>query len=239
MTGLSRRGFLGASPVLITGCTRTSTEYFGNTDPPSRQCLLFENMSEPDTLDPHKSQSASEERILPSLFEGLTTPHPATLEPLAGMATHYEVASDFTRFRFFLRGHRNPRGVRLPDGSAMMAGGYPADWVQARWSDNAPVTAHDFVYSWRRALAPETASGYGISYYECIENAASIMSGKAAPERLGVVAPDDFTLEVRMAKPAPHFLSVLWVFGSVQSPRALSRTLRGPAQRIVGRWRIA
>ena len=58
------------------------------------------------------------------------------------------------------------------------------------------VTARDFLFAWRRTLAPETAAGFGASYLYYIERAREINSGKAPPEALGAAAPDDFSLEI-------------------------------------------
>ena len=77
----------------------------------------------------------------------------------------------------------------------------------AKWSDGKTVTAHDFVYGWRTALLPSTASEYAFILYS-IKNAEKVNQGKMGPEALGVVAKDDFTLEVTFEKPTPHFLSL-------------------------------
>src|SRR5215813_12514498 len=94
----SRRSLLAAGPAALAACAGNDRKYFGNTVPPSTQRLVFENNAEPDTLDPAKAPGGAEFFLLPSLFEGLVTPHPVTLEPLEGMATHYEASPDFTRF---------------------------------------------------------------------------------------------------------------------------------------------
>jgi hypothetical protein len=54
--------------------------------------------------------------IWPALFECLVSSDPVKLEPLAGLATHYQVDPGLAEFTFFLRGHRNPRGAKLPGG---------------------------------------------------------------------------------------------------------------------------
>ena len=59
----------------------------------------------------------------------------------AGAATHYQVDAAMTEFTFFLRGHPDPRGTRLP-------GAGPAGQPMF-WSDGRPVTAHDFVFAWQ------------------------------------------------------------------------------------------
>jgi ABC-type oligopeptide transport system substrate-binding subunit len=52
-------------------------------------CLLG---AEPGTLDPALSLDRWETYIIHALFEGLTSLHPVTGEPMAGLATHYEVS---------------------------------------------------------------------------------------------------------------------------------------------------
>ena len=68
------------------------------------------------------------------------------------------------------------------------------------------MTAHDFVYAWRRAVDPATASPYGW-YLELTEmvNAKAILAGEKPPAELGVRAVDDRTLEVKLNTPLPYF----------------------------------
>ncbi|MCY4322258.1 MAG: ABC transporter substrate-binding protein, partial [Gammaproteobacteria bacterium] len=54
----------------------------------------------------------------------------------------------------------------------------------ARWSDGEPVTAHDFVFSWRKALEPETASLYAFIMYP-IKHAEAINLGDMPSDQLG------------------------------------------------------
>ncbi|UOR10783.1 peptide ABC transporter substrate-binding protein [Halobacillus amylolyticus] len=76
----------------------------------------------------------------------------------------------------------------------------------AEWENGDPVTAHDFVYSWQRAVTPETASEYGPYFLGgVVKNATAISSGEMDPEKLGAVAVDDHTLEVTLEKPVPYF----------------------------------
>jgi ABC-type oligopeptide transport system substrate-binding subunit len=62
-----------------------------------------------------------------ALYEGLTEYDPQTLAPVAGVAARWESSADKRAWTFYLR-------------------------HDARWSDGAPVTAQDFVRSWRRSL---------------------------------------------------------------------------------------
>lgn len=84
----------------------------------------------------------------------------------------------------------------------------------AKWSNGDPVTAHDFVYSWQRAVNPETKSEYGpYMMAGVIKNADEISKGELPVEELGVKAIDDYTLEVQLANPTPYFES-LTTFGT-------------------------
>lgn len=195
MTGapISRRGLIGA-PLLLAGCGKQSG-YFGNTAPPPRRILKFGG-PEPDGLDPGRYGGGFELYLLPSLFEGLVSYDPETVEPAAGLATHYSLNSDDTRMTFFLRGHPNPEGTRLPRGRERS----PA----ARWTDGRPITAQDFVYSWRRVIDPATAALFAyVLYY--VRNGRDIQNGRKPVDQFGVRAIDDFTFEVEFERPSPLF----------------------------------
>lgn len=79
-------------------------------------------------------------------------------------------------------------------------------WLRedALWSDGVPVTAHDFVYSWRRVVDPVTASEYSFILYPIV-NAETINQGNLPPQALGVRAINDRQLEVEFVQPTPYF----------------------------------
>lgn len=86
---------------------------------------------------------------------------------------------------------------------------------EAKWSNGDPVTAHDFVYAWQRAIDPANASPYGPYMMDGkIKGAAEITAAGAANEpydlnTLGVKAIDDKTLEVTLERPIPYFQSLM------------------------------
>ncbi len=87
-----------------------------------------------------------------------------------------------------------------------------------RWSDGVPITAEDFVYSWRRVVDPKNAlRGAGTLFP--VRNAVAITRGKKAPESLGVKARDALTLEVSLEDPAPYFTDILAGFPTAPVPR--------------------
>ncbi len=116
-------------------CTVASSneEFFGSTTPPQRNIFRYVNGDEPATLDPAVSNGQPEARLYMALYEGLVEYDPKTLEPRAALAESWQVNNDSSEFTFHLR--RN-----------------------GRWSNGDPIDANDFVYSFRRALAKETAS---------------------------------------------------------------------------------
>jgi len=195
---LSRRAALGLSSLGLASCGK-SEPYFGRTTPPGHRSLIYEISSEPSSLDPATSSGASEYCVMPALFEALLSRDPQTLDPRAALTTHYEISAGLTEFTFFLRGHPNPKGTKLPG-----AGGVPS---AAFWSDGRPVTAVDFVHAWRRIADPANGSTYAASLYPLL-NGKEITEGKARPETLGVRAADPFALRVSLKAPAAHFLKL-------------------------------
>lgn len=80
----------------------------------------------------------------------------------------------------------------------------------AQWSNGTPVTAHDFVFAWQRAVDPDTASPYGPYLMAgMIKNATEIGEGTAEVSDLGIRAEDDKTLVVELVRPVPYFLSLM------------------------------
>jgi oligopeptide transport system substrate-binding protein len=147
------------------------------------QTLVKGNGSEPATLDPQKVEGTPESNVLRDLFEGLVSSGPKG-ETLPGVAESWET-KDNKHYVFHLR-------------------------KDAKWSNGDPVTAHDFVFAFQRAVDPKTASPY--SWYmeiPTIINASDIIAGKKPADTLGVKAVDDHTFEVQLEKAVPYFVSML------------------------------
>ena len=82
-------------------------------------------------------------------------------------------------------------------------------WLRhdARWSDGSPVTAHDFIFAWRHALLPSTASEYAFILYP-IKNAEKVNTGELPPSALGAKALDDYTIHVELQHPTAYFIKL-------------------------------
>lgn len=159
-----------------------------------KQVLVRGNASEPASLDPHLVEDTVGGAIVVDLFEGLTRSGPSgDTEP--AMARSWSSSDKNLTWIFRLR----------EDG---------------RWSDGTSVTAHDFVYGWRRAVDPKVGSNYAY-YIESagVENAAAIIAGEKAPETLGVRAVDDFTFEVSLGEPITYLPDMTVHYTMFPAPR--------------------
>lgn len=136
------------------------------------------------TLDPQKNTDAEGSDVLRQIFEGLMTEDAhGAMKP--GVATSYDESDDKLTYVFHLR-------------------------PEAKWSNGDPVTAHDFVYAWRRLADPATASEYAwFMELMNVENATDVVKGDKTPDQLGVTAVDDNTLQVKLSKPTPYFIKTL------------------------------
>ena len=147
--------------------------------------LHFGLGSEPQYLDPHLANSVSAHNVIIALIEGLVSEDPKTLKPVPGVAEKWDISEDGLVYTFHLR-------------------------KNAKWSNGDPVTAHDFVYSYKRILNPELASQYA-SMLHGLKNARQYHEeGLSWDEaKVGATAIDDYTLQLTLENPTPYFLELL------------------------------
>ena len=147
------------------------------------QELVRGNGAEVSSLDPHKSEGVPESHVIRDLLEGLVN-QDRDGNTIPGVAESWETKDNKT-FTFHLR-------------------------QDAKWSNGDPVTADDFVYSFQRAVDPNTASPY--SWYlemTTMKNAADIIAGKKDKSTLGVKALDTHTLEINLESQIPYFVMMM------------------------------
>lgn len=75
----------------------------------------------------------------------------------------------------------------------------------AKWSDGVPVTADDWVYSFRRYLNPEMANVYAWFLFD-LENGEAYNKGEVEVEELGVKKIDDYTFSLTTKVPIPYYM---------------------------------
>ena len=146
--------------------------------------LLVGNSAEPKALDHQLVTGVIESKIVTSLFEGLVADHPSQDDAAPpGAAASWTHNAEMTEWTFTLQ----------PEG---------------KWSDGAPVTAHDFVFAYNRLLHPDFAGPYAEMLY-VIVNAEDYNKGKTTDfSQVGVTAVDDFTLRVKLREPVPYLPSL-------------------------------
>jgi oligopeptide transport system substrate-binding protein len=190
---LSRRGanawLLALATIALAACgersgpaqDRSATDA-GNVATVDATTLRRGNGPEPESLDPQRARSDNALNVLRDLFEGLTAVGPGgTSVPAA--AESWTVSADGREYRFRLR-----EGLR--------------------WSNGDPLVAADFVAGMRRLVDPQTASQYA-QVLEPVVNARAIVRGDKPPSELGVTAPDERTVVVRLANPTPYVLGLM------------------------------
>lgn len=92
-----------------------------------------------------------------------------------------------------------------------------------KWSDNTPVTAQDFVTSWRRTVDPKTGSSDAF-YLNQVQNAKQINANKLPVEKLGIQALSKHKLQVKLTQPVPYFKKLLaWPLFFPQNQAAVNR----------------
>ncbi len=119
---------------------------------------------------------------------------------------------------FFILAHTQ-EGLLTYDTQGELTGGVAQDWQMdgttvrftlrdnARWCDGNPVTAHDFVYAWKKVLNKTTAARYAFILYP-IRNAEKIHRGELSADTLGVYADDAKHLRVELEHPTAYFPSL-------------------------------
>lgn len=134
------------------------------------------------TLDPAHIYTTMESELSTALYEGLVSYHPFTMEPLPGVASHWEVSPDGLIYRFFLR-------------------------EDALFNNGDQVKAQDFKNTWLRAIDPQIKAEYSF-LFDIIKGVREFRLGQKEIE-LGINVISDYILEVELEQPASHFLKLL------------------------------
>ncbi|MBX5470577.1 MAG: peptide ABC transporter substrate-binding protein [Thermoleophilaceae bacterium] len=84
-----------------------------------------------------------------------------------------------------------------------------------KWTNGKPVTANDVVQSWLRTISPELAADYAYQFYGIVGAQAynscdtSKQDCNALRAKVGVSAPDKWTVKVKLVSPQPWFIQQL------------------------------
>jgi oligopeptide transport system substrate-binding protein len=192
--------------AVLTGCGRPSP---APAAADARPELRISQRNEPGTLDPALATLTDDFFVIRALSEGLVTFEPGeagqdglpktTSGPQPAAAASWSVSSDGLEWTFHLR----------PDG---------------RWSNGEPVTADDFVASYRRLLTPATAAPKADLFFSVAGARAFATGARSDFASVGFRAAGPLTLIVRLAQPNPRFLAYVasgpWI---PVNPRAVAQ----------------
>ena len=170
-----------ATCVTLTGCGSSETNVVAGN---KSGTLYWGNGTEPQSLDPQIATGVPEHHVISAVMEGLVLKDRKTLEPRPGVAKTWDISNDGRVYTFYLR-------------------------KNAKWSNGDAHTAHDYVWSWWRALQTTLGNQYAYMLFP-IKNAKRYYDGETSDfSDVGVKAIDNRTLQVTLTNPTPYFLQLL------------------------------
>ncbi len=166
--------------------------------------------AEVDTLDPQQASWLTDFRVIECMYETLVGVSTETLKLEPSAASKWEISEDKLTYTFHIR-------------------------PQAKWSNGDPLTAHDYIYAWQRAMLPDHNTQYATMHMHIkgakafhekrVADLKSFAAGstrtvEAATElwkqtladfdaNVGLKALDDKTLVVTLEKPTAYFLDLI------------------------------
>jgi oligopeptide transport system substrate-binding protein len=182
---------LGAFALAAAGCGGGNEESSGGTSSggsetgtAANQTMTIAWGAEPPSLDPGLATDTTSSNVLLNIMDPLVRLDPKTNEAVPSLAESWDVSEDGKTVTYHLR----------QDG---------------KWTNGDPVTANDFVYSWKRTLSPELAADYAYQLYGVVGGAEYNSCEKkceALADKVGLEAADDKTHVVQQKKAQPRFI---------------------------------
>ncbi|QKH20966.1 peptide ABC transporter substrate-binding protein [Bacillus thuringiensis] len=165
--------------LLLTACNNKADK----SDIEVKKQVLNVTVSEEiPSLDTVKTTDGTSAHVMQNIFEGLYVLNDQD-QPTPAIAKSFKRSEDGKKYTFDLR-------------------------KDAKWSNGDNVTANDFMFAWKRAINPETASQYASMLFY-VKNAKEINKGAMSLDELGVTVINDYKLEVELEQPIPYFLQLL------------------------------
>jgi oligopeptide transport system substrate-binding protein len=151
-------------------------------DPALQHNLTILDAAHEYDLNPHTASYSSEAQILTSVYEGLYSYNPVTLDPVPALAVSYKLSRNKLRWTFTLR-------------------------ENAQFSDGSPITAQTIKDSWMALL--QTPDAPYASLLDCIKGVPAYRSGSGSADTIGITARDALTLIIDLSAPAAHLPRIL------------------------------
>lgn len=160
--------------------------------------LRFSAETQAVTFDPQIAEDGTAKMIVRNTFEGLVRPD-ENGNISAGVAEKWDISADGLTYTFYLRS--GAVWHLTENAQKQLKGKLPESFAPS-------VTASDFVFALRRAADPSTGAP-DARLLSCVENAKDVLAGTKQPSELGVYAPDEKTVVIKLAERNDAFLSVL------------------------------
>jgi oligopeptide transport system substrate-binding protein len=168
------------------------TTLFANEKATKENTLTIATMGEPASLDIHYANGGDwEHTIYQDVYTGLFEKD-AKGNAVPSLVESYTTSKDGKTYTFKLK--------------------------RTNWSDGTPLTAHDFEFSFKRILAPETASEYAFFLF-IIKDAQNYNAGKTTADKVAIKALDNYTLQVVLNYPASYFIPSLTHYAYFPVPK--------------------
>lgn len=181
---------LGTATLALSACSSTSSESSQNNTEQTNEGVALASEQE-ITLSTNNELATADSTLMQDIqtttagnqyFEGLFRLDEQNIAQPAGI-DDYDLSDDGLTYTFNLR-------------------------ENAKWSNGEPVTAHDYVYAWKKMVDPTYAAPYAYMFASIV-NAEDITSGELDVEELGIEAISDYQFVVHLNVPVSYFPEML------------------------------
>ncbi|NSV38590.1 peptide ABC transporter substrate-binding protein [Enterococcus faecalis] len=169
--------------LALTAC-QTGTGNSADSNKAAEQKIAISSEAAISTMEPHTAGDTTSTLVMNQVYEGLYVLGKEDELELGVAAEEPAISEDETVYTFKIR-------------------------EDAKWSNDDPVTANDFVYAWQQVASPKSGSIHQALFFDVIKNAKEIALEGADVNTLGVKALDDKTLEITLERPTPYLKSLL------------------------------
>jgi len=159
--------------------------FVGLDKPAPRADLVFISRADVFTLDPQRMSYLQDFRLGDALYEGLVRWDNVNATVVPAACSSWDVSGDGLVYTFHLR-------------------------TDARWSNGDPLTAHDFVYTWRRAILPDTAADFASMLF-IVKGARAMLEWRGAQLRAFAAGELEMTAEALWDETVVRFASTVGV----------------------------
>jgi oligopeptide transport system substrate-binding protein len=172
-------GFISLTSVALVACGGGSNTADNGSSSNDQKVFRYVERQEMPSADPSVATDEVSFVALNNVYEGIYRLDKDSKPQPAGAAEKAEVSEDGLTYKIKLR-------------------------KDAKWTDDKPVTAADYVYGWQRTVDPATGSEYAYMF-NSVKNAEKISKGEMKKEELGIKAINDYELEITLEKATPYF----------------------------------